>query len=167
MTARTGSSTRRGRGDQGTFHCAGPHRSLPSAPRTAEPKPEPEPEPEPSQLRAAAPVAACVSPLPEVGDNMLSPPPTLSHQQKIVVSRPSLVHLLLLLESQSLSPQAPSEQGREGEGRGGKKSQERENCACARAVAGLRPEITAPPTSIRKSLPGTCLLCGLAAQVFV
>lgn len=65
MTARTGSSTRRGRGDQGTFHCAGPHRSLPSAPRTAEPKPEPEPEPEPSQLRAAAPVAACVSPLPE------------------------------------------------------------------------------------------------------
>ena len=44
----------------------------------------------------------------------------------------------------------------------GKKSQERENCACARAVACLRPEITAPPTSIRKSLPGTCLLCGFA-----
>lgn len=89
MTARTGSSTRRGRGTQGTFHCAGPHRSFPSAPRTAEQKPQPEREPEPQQLRAAAPVAACVSPLPEVGDNTLSPPPTLSHQQKIVVSRPS------------------------------------------------------------------------------
>ena len=59
----------------------------------------------------------------------------------------------------------PSGWRREGEGR--EKSQERENCACATAVAGLRPEIAVPPTSTRKSLPGTCLLCALAGQVFV
>lgn len=162
MTARTGSSTRRGRGAQGTFHCAGPHRSFPSAPRTAEQKPQPEREPEPQQLRAAAPVAACVSPLPEVGDNTLSPPPTLSHQQKIVVSRPSPCPSSPPAGIAVAVTSSPLRVGEGGRGERGKKSQERENCACARAVACLRPEITAPPTSIRKSLPGTCLLCGFA-----
>lgn len=66
------------------------HSPLPSPPPLpAAPESEPEPEPEPSQLRAAAPVVACSPALPEVGNNMLSPPPTLSHRMKIAVARPS------------------------------------------------------------------------------
>lgn len=103
------------------------HSPLPSPPPLpAAPEPEPEPEPEPSQLRAAAPVVACSPALPEVGNNMLSPPPTLSHRMKIAVARPSpCPSSPPPAESQSLSPQDPSGWGREGEGRGRKKKKAR------------------------------------------
>ena len=120
--------------------CAPLHPTpLHSTPHSPHLLPSP-PPPEPSQLRAAAPVVACSPPLPEVGDNMLSPPPTLSHRMKIAVARPS--------PCPSSPPPAgiavavtsrPPRLGKVGGGERGKKkkkSQENVNCACARAVAG-------------------------------
>lgn len=113
----------RGGDDPGAFHCARPLLSPPP--------------PSPSRLRAATPAAASASRLPGVGDNMLNPPPTLSHRMKMAVARafscPSSPAAEISVAGAVTS--GPLRLGR-GRGRGKKKkSQQCAKRACARAVA--------------------------------
>ena len=145
-----------------------PSPPLPS-PREREPEPPRELEPEPSPVRAAAPVAACTSHLPKVEENMLSPPPTRSHRMKIGVARPSPCPSSLPPAGVAVAvavTSRPLRLGKRGGGEGGKRKARKVRTALAQEPSpALRPEISCPSHLTRKSLPGTCFLCGLPPRM--
>lgn len=120
--------------------------------------------PRPSPRRAPAARAQPPPPAsrpPQTSDNTRSPPPPLPHRMKSAGARPS--------PCPSSPPPAglavavavtsrPLRRGPEGEGK--EKSQESGARACAKAAPALRPEVGAPPTSARKSVPGTAVVSG-------
>lgn len=123
----------RGGDDPGAFHCARPLLSPPP--------------PSPSRLRAATPAAASASRLPGVGDNMLNPPPSLSHRMKMAVARAFSCPSSPAAEI-SVAGAVTSGPLRLGRGRGrGKKKKKASNVRSALAQEpspALRPEISCP-----------------------
>lgn len=163
MTAWTWPSTRRGGGNPGVFCCARPTAPAFPSPPCASRSPSPTDLGRSTRRRLCLPLARGGREYAQPSSDPFSPDEDRRRPAFPLSIFASSCWSRSCSRCHLKTPQAGGGRGR-GEERGGEARKVRTALAQETSPA-LRPEISRPSHLTRKSLPGTCFLCGLPPRV--